>query len=69
MKSGGFKVSARVFLLIAVLLFLPFWASKPVLIGKWKKVDRVESLFDVAEQVISKDTQKDVHRCTTILNT
>jgi hypothetical protein len=44
MKSVEFKRTARVLLLILVLFFLPFCASKPNLIGKWKEVGKVATI-------------------------
>ena len=40
MKSGGFRVTARVFLLVVVLFFLSFCASGPDLVGKWREVGK-----------------------------
>ena len=44
MKSGKFTGSARVFLLIPVLFSLPFCASKPDLVGKWREVGKVATI-------------------------
>ncbi len=40
MKSGEFKGAVHVLLLVVVLFFLSFCASKPDLIGKWKEVGK-----------------------------
>jgi len=44
MKSGEFKGAARVLLLVIVLFFLTFCASKQDLIGEWKEVGKVATL-------------------------
>lgn len=44
MKSGEFKGAARVLLLVIVLFFLSFCASKPDLIGKWKEVGKTATI-------------------------
>ncbi|MGZ6225659.1 MAG: hypothetical protein ACXWMH_09180 [Syntrophales bacterium] len=44
MKSGAFKVTACVILLVVVLFFLSFCASKPDLIGKWREVGRAATI-------------------------
>jgi hypothetical protein len=44
MKRGVFKGSARVILLIFVLFFLSFCASKPDFIGKWKEVGKTATI-------------------------
>jgi len=44
MKSGEFKVTACLFLLVIVLFLLSFCASKPDLIGKWKEVGKMATI-------------------------
>jgi len=44
MKRGEFKGSACILLLVPVLFFLPFCASKPDLIGKWKEVGKAATI-------------------------
>ena len=44
MKSGAFKVTGCVFLLVMVLFFLSFCASKPDLVGKWKEVGKAATI-------------------------
>jgi len=44
MKSDKFKEPARVLLLVSVLFFLLFCASKPDLIGKWKEIGKVATI-------------------------
>ena len=44
MKSGVFKGAAYVLLLVMVLFFFSFCASKPDLIGKWKEVGKIATL-------------------------
>jgi hypothetical protein len=43
-KSGEFKRFVRVILLLSVLFFLPFCASKPDLIGRWKEVGKAATI-------------------------
>ncbi len=40
MKSGGFRVTACVLLLVVMLFFLAFCASRPDLVGKWREVGK-----------------------------
>jgi hypothetical protein len=44
MKNGEFKGAGRVLLLVIVLFFLSFCASKPDLIGKWKEVEKTATI-------------------------
>ncbi len=44
MKSGEFKGAVHVLLLVAVLFFLSFCASKPDLIGKWREVGKTATV-------------------------
>src|SRR5512136_2994405 len=44
MKSGVFKETARVLLLVMVLFFFSFCASKPDLMGKWKEVGKTATI-------------------------
>jgi hypothetical protein len=44
MKSGEFKGAVHVLLLVMVLFFLSFCASKPDLIGKWREVGKTATV-------------------------
>ena len=44
MRRGKFKGSVRVLLVVPVLFFLLFCASKPDLIGKWREVKKVATI-------------------------
>ncbi len=44
MKSGDFKRAVDILLLVVVLFFLSYCASKPDLIGKWKEVEKTATI-------------------------
>lgn len=44
MKKHQFKGVANVFLLIIVVFFLSFCASKPDLVGKWKEIGKTATI-------------------------
>jgi hypothetical protein len=44
MKSGEFKGAIHALLLVIVLFFLSFCASKPDLVGKWREVGKTATV-------------------------